>query len=163
MRVEHVCSDSCFASRTADKTRINCLCCDLSFNLKCFGLTATAFVNKLMSDSNAVFLCSKCCDRVSKLKKNRSSIDTCPNQSTAPSMDSNSVPIQEAQSSILPKIMVIFETINDKLIKIDNDHSNNKSAADSEPPKNDSPNGNNNNTHHQQLYESMMNLHAKLD
>lgn len=65
MRINHMCDDNCFSgSSTKNVRKINCFSCDISFNTKCIDIINKKVLNILLSDSNIVFLCTKCCDKI---------------------------------------------------------------------------------------------------
>lgn len=64
----HLCSDSCFATRTSEKFVATCFLCEKRFNSKCFDLASHQKI--FSSTNNALFMCYKCIERVSKLKHN---------------------------------------------------------------------------------------------
>lgn len=68
MLSNHLCVETCFAARTSEKFIINCFLCDKRFNSKCFDLSSQQKL--LTSPNNAIFMCYKCIERVSKIKHN---------------------------------------------------------------------------------------------
>lgn len=138
MPIDHVCNDSCFnARKTAARTVINCLRCEKPCNSKCFGFVQPQIINQLLSDSNAVFLCSNCYDIVANCKpqlKTRASTGT--KRNTAPSVvntppkhNASDSPLVNANVSenpstpFLSQILQLFDTINNKLTKIEDNTS----------------------------------------
>ena len=128
MARDHICSDSCFnARKSAAKTVIKCLRCDRSFSTKCFGLQSAVFNLILSDESNVVFLCAKCHDKVSKVQHNlrlssnfkgntAPSIDKSPIEKRASTsiqnQDEATVSSENHSTSFMPKILHLFDTIN---------------------------------------------------
>lgn len=68
MANNHICVESCFSSRTSDKSALCCYVCQKKFNSKCFNLLG--HVKMLTSASNVLFMCYKCIERVNGIKQN---------------------------------------------------------------------------------------------
>lgn len=116
----HICAESCFDARHADKSTIKCFLCDKALNAKCFGINAKPTVNLLSSGGNVVFLCYRCMDRISKVKQNpRRSVDTNKSGTSANVNETN--PNQRTANDsgegvMMDNMMTILKQINDNFM-----------------------------------------------
>lgn len=87
MPVNHVCSDKCFAKRTAAKIITKCRNCDMQCNLMCYGTSSDYPKNGIDKNSNFNFVCTKCFNSLFLSKNRRSSVT---DNRAAPSVDGSS-------------------------------------------------------------------------
>lgn len=123
----HMCGDSCFGHRTAAKSTIPCLLCDKPFNMKCFNLTSPAILKLFSSDEHTVFMCSKCLERVAKIKQNhRRSTDSSIAGRSAPSLVSkdesdtqrtDSISKSNDDNNTLSKLLTTLTTLSSNFDK----------------------------------------------
>lgn len=120
----HICAESCFNARNSDKMTIKCFLCGKAFNAKCFDMNLQPTVKLLASGNNAVFMCHKCIDRVSRMKQStRRLTDT--NRSGSPSnenemnMDQQSANNNEEKVT-LESMMTILRQINESFAELNN-------------------------------------------
>lgn len=175
--MNHICSDSCFTSRTAKKTRMDCFACSKPSNMSCFSIIDNSVLKLLSSSSNLVFLCGKCSDKVKQMRQKsmRLSSDISTSRSPAPSnvrtpeLNQNSNHKNEAQKHILQLLTPLFDSINGKLTKIENDlnETNTKANTHTAQVGNTTITNNTNNPIDNELYKNLndniTNLHAKID
>lgn len=113
----HLCSESCYIARTADKLTISCFVCEKKCNSKCFDLSSQQTMKALSPASNAVFMCYKCIDRVTRLKQNhRKSNDATTARSSTRNNDQthhNQNDLQQDQS-ILSTILSTIKAMEEK-------------------------------------------------
>lgn len=130
--MHHTCADSCFDARTAKKSTVICFLCLKKCNAKCYKITDTVVIKALASDSNddshALLFCSKCKDRIVKMrpKSNRQS-DVSARRLSAPSLDKSpelgvagvlNSSSNVSNQDISPQLTNFFEMITGKLDKI---------------------------------------------
>lgn len=128
--MQHVCTDSCFKNRTAKKSMVPCFACLKNSNLNCFSITDNTVLKTISSSLNVIFVCAKCSD---KMIKNRQSASRRLSDSSvkrsAPSIDrtaeTNDAGISFSSVSSQNVLLTnFFETITDKLNKIEKETSN---------------------------------------
>lgn len=183
MCIDHTCSENCLGNKSAQKLKVFCLFCDQASNAKCFGITAAKVVSLISSkttSTNIVFLCSKCHDKVSKLRnKNRSSLDAVHRRSTAPSVVRSTEPKRtslnhvstENPSTLNSSDTNLLTTINDKLTTIiyennklkEKENEKEKETAPIHTSKPELTELSTSEESGKKLLENIMHLHAKLD
>lgn len=137
----HICSESCFKKRTAKNAQVGCFGCTKIFNMNCFSITDNTILKTISSNSNVIFVCGKCSDKIVKSKidnnrlssGNRLSADRYVRRS-APSLESTpkapEAPISTVSNQNLsPQMLNFIETITNKLTQIES-----KIDLSNEPP-----------------------------
>lgn len=118
----HSCTEGCFSARNSDKLTIKCFLCDKAFNAKCFDISMQPTVKLLSSGGNAMFMCHKCIDRVSKMKQstrrsndaNRSAIPLNVNEANV----NQQIVINDEGRVTLESMMAILNQINENYAKL---------------------------------------------
>ncbi len=112
----HLCNESCFTARTADKLTIPCFVSDKKFYSKCFDLSSPQTMKVLSPASYAVFMCHKCIDRVTQWKQNRRSNDaTTASNSTKTNDQAHHIQNELQQDqSILSTLLSRMKTMDEK-------------------------------------------------
>lgn len=114
----HICTETCFNTRNAEKLSVKCFICDKTSNSKCFEIPQTTV--KTLSGSNAIFLCNKCSERVSKLKQNiRRSTDTRPGTSMNANEPNNDQRIGLNNTNLEQEVKTLEKRIIELHAKID--------------------------------------------
>lgn len=115
--------ENCFATRTSERMTIQCYICEKRFNSKCFDLSYPQTLKSLSSASNALFMCQKCIERVTKLKQNlRKSSDSLATVSTtrhSSQLPDNTNSVQN-DGEILSNVLTILKDFDQKF-KVLND------------------------------------------
>lgn len=118
----HLCVESCFAARTADKYIIACFFCEKKFNSRCFDLTS---LHKLLSSAtNAFFMCYKCIDRTNKLKHNvRRSNEpsaTVASQKMSDATSSSNTNNNGSDKGTISQVLALLSIMDEKISRINN-------------------------------------------
>lgn len=115
----HVCGDSCFSARNSDKMTICCYVCEKKFNAKCFDLSGQQTSKIVNAETNAIFLCSKCLDRVNKMKQNtrKSSDATTTTTTTKTTIPCDNRTITNDKTS-LTSVMSLLCSMDEKFSKV---------------------------------------------
>lgn len=130
MANNHLCTDNCFVARTAEKFAISCFVCEKKFNSKCFDLSSQPIMKLLSSAGNAIFMCQKCIERVTKLKSNHRRSTNGPtvhntiSRTNEPAMQSahidNQISRPDEENGILSNMMKMLQQMNENISKFSN-------------------------------------------
>lgn len=160
----HLCNEICFTARTADKLTILCFVCEKKFNSKCFDLSSQQTMKVLSTANNAVFMCHKCIDRVTRLKQShRRSNDATTGSSSTRNNDQthhNQNELQQDQP-ILSTLLSTMKAMDEKFsLMLHNYEEMKQNVSDVQR--------NNTNSHFfesefSRVNSNIANLHAKLD
>lgn len=156
----HLCGDSCFSARNSDKTTVCCFVCEKRFNAKCFELAGQQTFKIITSKTNAIFLCSKCIDRVNKMKQNTRKSNDVTTARTTISCDDQSSAIDKTS---IANVMSLLSNMDEKFSIMQDSNYEIKQILNDNTRATDANNTSNMKSMIELINQSLINLHAKTD
>lgn len=154
----HICTDSCFSSRIAEKNAVNCFWCDKKCSAKCFDVAPQSTVKMQVTGSNTVLVCNKCMEKLVKMKSNaRKSTDRV--ESTRKNTIEDTPTQQDEVKNMLMDMMTTMNWIKDEFVNFNecNEEYRLSSATNKTQARNSTD------SEMAAIKKSLLELHAKFD